>query len=286
MFRDRPTLAPELLAGPLGITVPTFQHAHTSPSDLNDVMPTEYRADLVINLVNGDAVVLAVVVEAQLHTDIRKRRSWPVYVATVHSRLDCPVMLLVMSANPAVATWCATPITVGEPDFILTPQVIGPREIPIVTDPAQARRSPEVAVLSAMAHGDEGPDQKPVLEAFLTALSTLDHDHSTLYADVVLTALSAAARDYLEAIMTTTPYRYESDFARRYFDQGEAQGEARGKAQALLAVLGARGIEVPPEVHDRVANCDDLAQLDLWVTRAATATSVDELFHPCNGPTR
>jgi hypothetical protein len=91
---------------------------------------------------------------------------------------------------------------------------------------------------------------------------------------VVLEALPAAARECLEALMTTATYEYRSDFARRYF----AQGEARGEARAVLAVLDARGVEVPDEARERIAGCADLDQLDTWARRAATANKVNELF--------
>ena len=82
--------------------------------------------------------------------------------------------------------------------------------------------------------------------------------------------------------MISAPYRYESDFARRYFDQGEAKGEAkgeaRGRAEDVLAVLGARGIEVTDDVRERVSGCTDLGQLRIWILRAATATTADDLF--------
>jgi len=82
--------------------------------------------------------------------------------------------------------------------------------------------------------------------------------------------------------MITTPHRYQSDFARRYFDQGEAsgaaKGEARGEARAVLAFLDARGIEVPDDVREEIASCSDLDQLDTWIRRAATASKVQELF--------
>jgi hypothetical protein len=112
----------------------------------------------------------------------------------------------------------------------------------------------------------------------LAALENVDRDHANLYADVVLAALPAAARDYLEALMTTTTHRYQSDFARRYFDQGEARGEARGEAKAVLAFLDARGIEVPDEFRERIVGCTDLDQLDTWVRRAATADKIHDLF--------
>jgi hypothetical protein len=57
--------------------------------------------------------------------------------------------------------------------------------------------------------------------------------------------------------------------------QGEARGEARGvalgRAQAILGVLAARGLDVPEVVRARVASTTDLAALDQWLTLAATA---------------
>ena len=94
------------------------------------------------------------------------------------------------------------------------------------------------------------------------------------HADVVLKVLPAAARDCLEALMISAPYRYESDFARRYFDQGEA----RGRAEDVLAELGARGIEVTDDVRERISGCTDLGQLRTWILRAVTATTADDLF--------
>ncbi len=273
MFRDRPVLAVELLAGPLGVAVPAFDRAALSSAELTDVAPTEYRADLVVTLASGGAPVLAVVVEVQLRADARKRRTWPAYVATLYARLGCAVLLLVVCPDPAVARWCAAPIVVGEPGLVLTPVVLGPAEVPVVTDPALARASPELTVLSALAHGS-GPDQPAVFEALLTALDVVDHDHANLYADVVLSVLPTAARNYLEALMTTTTRQYQSDFARRYFGEGEATGEAR----ALLAVLDARGIEVPDEVRADIVGCTDIDQLDTWIRRAATAGTVADLF--------
>ena len=59
---------------------------------------------------------------------------------------------------------------------------------------------------------------------------------------------------------------------------GEARGEARGEAKALLAVLAARGIAVSQEDSDRISGTTDIAQLDRWLVRAATATTIDEVF--------
>ena len=82
--------------------------------------------------------------------------------------------------------------------------------------------------------------------------------------------------------MSTTTRRYASDFARRYFDQGrvegKVEGKAEGKAEDVLAVLDARGIEVPADVRDTIAGCGDLQQLHTWIRRAGTVDKVHELF--------
>ncbi|MGI9004491.1 MAG: hypothetical protein ACR2GH_23045, partial [Pseudonocardia sp.] len=58
----------------------------------------------------------------------------------------------------------------------------------------------------------------------------------------------------------------------------EAAGKAEGEARAVLAVLDARGIDVPPDARARIAECSDLDQLDVWVRRAVTAETVHDLF--------
>jgi hypothetical protein len=60
--------------------------------------------------------------------------------------------------------------------------------------------------------------------------------------------------------------------------EGEAAGFARGKADAILAVLSARNILVSNEARARIEGCTDVAMLDLWISRAATVSSTDEVF--------
>ena len=59
---------------------------------------------------------------------------------------------------------------------------------------------------------------------------------------------------------------------------GEALGEARGKAKSLLAVMAARGLFVNDLVRAQIQKCEDLTQLDRWITRAVTATSVSDVM--------
>jgi len=76
--------------------------------------------------------------------------------------------------------------------------------------------------------------------------------------------------------MSTTTHRYQSVYARRYFDQGEAKGEAK----ALLAFLDARGVHIPEDVRADIFACTDLDKLERWIRRAATAKTIEDLDDP------
>src|SRR5690606_4865959 len=209
MFRHRPELAAELLTEAFGLSLPEYGGAALGSGDLS---PVEFRADAVVVLSADNRPVLAVVVEAQLRRDTRKRWSWPVYLTTLRARLRCPAVLLVVCPDARTAAWCASPIELSR-GATMTPLVLGPREVPVVTDPARAGRCPELAVLSAMAHGLH-PEREKIFVAMLEALRSVDAAHATRYHDLVFAALPAVARHHLEKLMTTT-YEYQSDFVRK-----------------------------------------------------------------------
>jgi hypothetical protein len=82
--------------------------------------------------------ILAIVVEVQLKEDRRKRKTWPDYLTGLHSRYDCPAILLVVCPARGTAVWAAEPIAIGHPGFILRPLVLGPDLMPVITDVAEA----------------------------------------------------------------------------------------------------------------------------------------------------
>lgn len=285
MIRHRPALVVDLLADALDVDVPVHDGVRLEPAECVDLAPVEYRADAVIALTSSRGPVLAIIVEVQLWQAHAKRRSWPVYVTTLRARLNCPTALLVICVDKAVARWCAEPIELGPGGSRIVPLVLGPDRVPVVTDIAEATRRPELAVMSALAHGGD-PQHTEVLDVLLGALATLDEDRALLYLDVLLDALPEAAFAYLEALMATGTYEYRSDFARRYFFEGKAEGKSEGKtegkteeaAAAVLSVLDARGIDVPADVCTRITDCADLDVLTTWLRRAATADSAEYLF--------
>jgi hypothetical protein len=179
--------------------------------------------------------------------------------------------------------WCAEPIAIGVPGFILEPLVLRHSAVPIVTDPAEAARRPELGVLSALAHG-ETEQGATIAVALLPAIRGLDDDRTKLYYDLVYNSLNAAARRALEAMMKG--YEYQSDFAKKYVAQGRTEGRAEGRteeaARALLTVLRVRNIAVPDAVRERILAQKDPERLEHWLEKAAVAASVTAVIDEPN----
>ena len=233
LFRNRPALAPELLRDALRITLPQYSDVRIDSAELTDVQPAEYRADLVVLLLEG-VPVLGIVVEAQLSPDERKR-------------------------------------DLGGGN-VFSPLVLGPSGVPEITDEKQAREDPELAVLSAMAHGqdtDYGKAARIALAAQFASLG-LDEDRSRLYFDLVRASLSEAARKELKA-MDPAKYEYQSEFAKRYF----AQGQTEGRAHLVRRLLSLRFGALPPEALARITAAS-IEDLDAIGERLLTAQTLQE----------
>jgi len=183
--------------------------------------------------------------------------------------------LLVVAPDAAVARWCAQPIELGHPGFMLQPLMMGPKSIPVILDEAVARGDPELAVLSAMAHGREEVGAA-IARTVLAAWGDLDTERVRLYVDLVMGSLSEATRSALEALMKMGTYEYQSEFARKYVAQGREEGER----EALLEVLDARGLKVDEEARQRIQACTDLSQLKRWLRKAVSVRATQELFEP------
>src|SRR5271170_7611951 len=254
LFKNRPELGPELLTEALGVALPSYNEARLVSIDLTQIRPAEYRADVVVLLFDAGAPSSVVVVEVQLAVDDEKRFTWPEYTMGARARYRCPAGLLIVAPQPEIAAWCAEPIDTGIPGFILTPPVLGRPAVPIITDATDAARRPELAVLSAMAHG-EGELGAAIAAAVLPAVAELGDDRARFYGDLVLNSLNAAARRALEAMMKG--YEYQSDFAKKYYGQG--------RAEAILTVLRVRGLSVPDATRERILAETEPARLERWL---------------------
>lgn len=292
LFRNRPELAPELLREALHLTLPMYSEARIESAELTDVQPAEYRADLVV-LLYESRPVLGIVVEVQLAQDPRKHYAWPVYAAGLRARMRCPVCVLVFTPHHELVRWASQPIELGGGN-VFAPLVIGPSGVPAVTDTTRAVADPELAVLSAMAHGksDDPLLAAQIAQAAITASLGLDPDRSVLYFDLVLASLSEAARNSLQA-MDPANYEFQSDFAKRYLargrDEGRAEGEAKGRAEgeAKGRTVGEATL-LSKQLTLKFGPLDDATtqrlqgasstELERWAERILTANALDDVF--------
>jgi hypothetical protein len=251
--------------------LPAYTEARVASIDLTETQPAVYQADVVILLLHEGTPVWVIIVEVQLKKDENKPFTWPAYLTVARDQHRCRADLLVVAPNAVVADWCAKPIEIGPPGFVLHPPVLRREAIPIVTDPAEAARRVELAVLSAMAHG-ETEQGATIAMALLPTIEGLDDERARFYLDLVLNSLNEAARRTLEAMMKG--YEYQSDFAKKYVAQGETEANAR----AVLTALRVRGIVVSGADRDRILAEKDPARLERWLERAILAASVAEVI--------
>jgi len=279
LFRNRSGAVADLLSK-LDVQLPEYDEVRAESSDLGDVQPAEYRADLVLFLVRGSRKVLGVIVEVQLACNGAKRYAWPAYIANLRARHRCPVCLLVVTIENVVADWAAKSIELG-PGTRCNPWVVGPSNTPAVTDLQDAQENVELAVLSAIEHGQNAdiPLAVRIASAAIAASADIDAEHSRLYFDLILIALSQNVREALEATMNSLGYEYQSDFARRYFGQGKVEGKVEGRVEIILKQLALRFGLLTEAVQARVRSAQD-AQLDAVAERVLTAQTLEEALSP------
>ena len=58
----------------------------------------------------------------------------------------------------------------------------------------------------------------------------------------------------------------------------KAEGLAEGKAEAVLSVLRARGLDIGEQVQNQILACNDLEKLNQWLVRAVTVERAEDLL--------
>lgn len=282
LFQNRPALAVELVREALHASLPEYREARVDSANLSDLRPTEYRADLVI-LLTQDRPVHGIVVEVQLARDEDKEYVWPAYVCNLRSRIRSPVCLLIITVDEGVARWASRWIELGG-DSRFRPWVLSPSGVPEITDEEQAKSDPELAILSAIAHGGNVDVDKATRIALAAeaALLGLDAERSTLYSDMLFKALSEAACRALRA-MNLPKYEYQTEFAKRYYGQGLTEGEAKGRlegrAELIVQQLSVRFGALSESVRTglRAASTEELDRIG---ERLLTASTLSEALDP------
>ncbi|WP_437276834.1 hypothetical protein WME90_37115 [Sorangium sp. So ce375] len=307
MFREHPELAPHWLATLFHLEVPPHASVGVVESSLDQLIPVEFRADLVLELRDAHgALVLAIVIEVQRDMDPDKKFSWPTYVTVVRAKKRCGTVVLVIATDARVAVWAAENINLGLGLGHVEPLVLGPAVVPEITDPADAEKDIELALLSAVAHGN-GPNGLAVVQAALVALGRLDREHAMVYFQVIWSGLREPMRRALEALVMERQIEGEETFpfVQELMERGKLaglregklaglregklaglregklaglrEGELKGKRDTLLRLLARAGIALTENESARIHACVDNATLDRWIDNvlgAKTATEV------------
>lgn len=280
VFRRHPELAPALLAHAFATPLPSDCDAVVVDAALGQLVPTEFRADLVIELRAYDGTPrFAIVLEVQRAIDPDKKYSWALYCAAIRARLRCPACVVVVAPDEGVAMWASQPIDMGLGRGIVSPIVLGPKDVPLLETVEAAKANPYLAMLSVIVHGDVDA-VLPGAKGAVLALDTMDADSRADYFYVILSSLREPLRELLRRWMMGKDETQEEYIARFRPLLGKIADdlEARSEARSILRVLAARGLAVTAEQRALIERCTDLAVMDRWLERAATARSIDEVF--------
>ncbi|MFI5565946.1 hypothetical protein ACIA6T_00930 [Streptomyces sp. NPDC051740] len=276
----------------LGATFPPPVSTVELSTDLTETRPLERRVDTLLQMNTEDGSFL-LAVESQSEPDPRKLASWAYYLSYAYAKYRIPPVLLVVCADRGTATWAARQFDIGPrqwPSLTLRPLVLGPDDVPVIASPDEAARDIPLTVLSAALHRRD-PDADAILNALAKALKGLsadDESTAATYIELMEQGLGKTpAADIWRHLMAVDLSFFQSQTAQQLRAEGEtkgrAEGRVEGRAEAVLVLLGHRGVELSEEDRERIVGCGDPEILDLWLKRALTAPSTAEVFDGAAG---
>jgi len=159
---------------------------------------------------------------------------------------------------------------------VVRPLVLGPAIVPEVTDPAQAEREAELAILSAVAHGN-GPNGLAVALAALGVLGRVDREHAAVYFQIIWEALRAPMQRALEAKIMEQRTEAKATFppfVQRLIEGGRLEG----LREVVLRLVARAGIPLTEDDRARIQACDDASTLERWAENVLGAKTVADVL--------
>ncbi|MFB7084851.1 hypothetical protein [Streptomyces sp. NPDC056296] len=273
----------------LDVDIPKPIGATALPTDLTEASPVERRVDTLLRFETAEQGPFLLAVEAQGKKDPDKPASWAYYVSYLWTKYRLPAALLVVCQDHATAKWAQRSVSSGPPQLptlTLRPVVAGPHNMPVITDPEEARADLVLASLAAITHAAE-----PVINAILKALSTALRDAPEDVADPIVEFTAQGmgnrpAKHLWRNLVAADLSFYKSYISEEIREQGREQGLEVGLtkgrvqrgAEDVLLVLEQRGLDVSDAVRGRITACCDPEVLRQWLTRAVTALGAEDIF--------
>lgn len=257
--------------------------------DLTETRPVERRADTILRArlpARGRGPI--VIIESQTKEDRSRRRRWPYYIAFVRDKYRSQVLFMVVCSSAATARWAREPIEVGEPGAVcmtVTPLVLGPDNVQMITAVADAVEDLPFAVLSALVHRKaRGKSERDaILGSLAAALETIDVETAAELGEFTEVGLGdTAAGEKWRTMMASGTYEFASEQRKEGRKEGRTEGRtegrAEGKAEFVLENLKDRGIPVDPHSAARIMACTDAEALGVWRRRSLIVDKVTDLF--------
>ncbi|MFD6594156.1 hypothetical protein ACFWFH_11855 [Streptomyces coelicoflavus] len=267
----------------LGVDLPRPIGATALPTDLTEASPIERRVDTLLRFDTAERGPFLLAIEAQGDPD--KPASWAYYVSYLWTKYRLPAALLVVCQDHATAKWAQRAVTSGPPELptlTLRPVVAGPHNMPVITDPEEARADLVLASLAAITHATE-PVVNAILKALSTALRDTPEDIAAPIVEFTAHGLgNRPARHLWRNLVAVDLSFYKSYISEEIRDEGREQGREQGRAQQgaqdVLLVLEQRGLDVSDDIRTRIAECGDPEVLRHWLARAVTAPAAEDIF--------
>ncbi|MBQ1094857.1 hypothetical protein KBY55_01740 [Streptomyces sp. b94] len=280
IFQDYPGLFSRVSEA-LSIPFPQATAVTVLPNDVTETRPVDRRIDTLLKIDTEAHGPFLLAVEAQKKKDPEKPASWGYYLAYLRSKYRLPPLLLVVCQDRATAEWATRPEPIGFcswPSLTVRPIVAGPHNMPVITDPEEARADLALTALAAITHA-ANPDIGAILKALSTALRDVPEGVADPLVEFTAQGLGNRPAQYLwRKLVAVDLSFYKSYISEEIRDEGREQGRAQGRAEDILLVLEQRGLAVSDDVRRRVTDCDDPEVLRHWLARAVTAPKAEEIF--------
>lgn len=131
-------------------------------------------------------------------------------------------------------------------------------------------------MLAAWAvHDQRGRDAQEVVRAVVEVIEAAP---DAQLREAMLRAMMSMLSDPLVAVIRETMMNPNAIPASSAYLALRRDIEAIAEARALLAVLAARKLTVDVATRERIERCSDPEMLERWITSAATATTLGEVF--------
>ena len=155
------------------------------------------RADLLFRAFGPDrSLRMAILVDILDPEDEPSPASWLVDLALTQQRLECPVFLVVIAFDDALAIRVDRAFEMGS--ATLRPLVLGPRQIPVITKPSEAEGMAELALVSGIVHA-RSPHAHAIGTTLARVLTVERPPQATQYWDMFLACVDEELRSRLPA---------------------------------------------------------------------------------------